>query len=243
RFEAAVGGGIPVLAPLAGDLAANRVRRVRGIVNGTTNHILSAMAAGDRTYEAVLREAQELGFAEADPSGDVEGLDAANKLVILARLAFGAWVDPTLIDRRPPMLTGPGSPGITGVTSVEVAGGHALGLSLRFVVAASIDDLSADTLTLRALPTAVPSGTPLGATQGANTRSEIPAAPVGVIGFDGPGAGGPETSSAVLGDVLAIARGCGSTWDGLPPAAVRPPAALDDGLGQPREWFMVLPGV
>jgi homoserine dehydrogenase len=95
RFEAAVGGGIPVLGPLAGDLAANRIERVRGIVNGTTNFILSAMT--DETapldFAAALAEAQRLGYAEADPSGDIEGLDAVNKLVILARLAFDRWLD------------------------------------------------------------------------------------------------------------------------------------------------------
>ena len=103
RFEAAVGGGIPILGPLAGDLAANRIERVRGIVNGTTNFILSAMTDEEAPleYAAALAEAQRLGYAEADPSGDVEGHDAANKLVILARLAFDRWLDPAG-DRHPP---------------------------------------------------------------------------------------------------------------------------------------------
>ena len=119
RFEAAVGGGIPVLGPLATTSPANRIDRVRGIVNGTTNYILTAMT--DRDGAARLRdalaEAQRLGYAEADPSGDVEGLDAVNKLVILARLAFGRWLDPrrhrhAAADGR----DGPAGPGITGVT-------------------------------------------------------------------------------------------------------------------------------
>ncbi len=93
RFEAAVAGGIPVLSPLASDLAANRIGRVRGIVNGTTNYILTAMAQEGRPYEDVLIDAQDLGYAEADPTGDVEGHDAVNKLVILARLAFDVWLD------------------------------------------------------------------------------------------------------------------------------------------------------
>src|SRR3954470_16710643 len=101
RFEAAVGGGIPVLGPLAQDLAGNRIRRVRGIVNGTTNYMLTAMAREGRGYADVLADAQGRGYAEADPTADVEGLDAANKLVILARLAFGAWVDPDAIGRCP----------------------------------------------------------------------------------------------------------------------------------------------
>jgi homoserine dehydrogenase len=94
RFEAAVAGGLPILAPLAADLAGNEIIRIRGIVNGTTNFILSAMAEEGQPYDDVLREAQEQGYAEADPSGDVEGDDAANKLVILGRLAFGRWLDP-----------------------------------------------------------------------------------------------------------------------------------------------------
>ena len=100
RFEASVGGGIPVLGPLARDLAGNRVAAVRGIVNGTTNYILTAMTDEGRDYEAVLALAQAAGYAEADPSGDVEGHDAVNKLVILARLAFGVWLDPDA-SRRP----------------------------------------------------------------------------------------------------------------------------------------------
>src|SRR6476659_10225568 len=94
RFEAAVGGGIPVLGPLASDLAGDRIERVRGIVNGTTNFILTAMTdeAAPLDYDEALAEAQRLGYAEADPSGDVEGHDAASKLVILARLAFDRWL-------------------------------------------------------------------------------------------------------------------------------------------------------
>ena len=98
-----MGGGIPVLGPLAGDLAGNRVSRVRGIVNGTTNFILTAMTdpANPLEFDAALAEAQRLGYAEADPSGDVEGLDAVNKLVILARLAFDRWLDPASLATRP----------------------------------------------------------------------------------------------------------------------------------------------
>ena len=104
RFEAAVAGGIPVLGPLAADLAGNEIVRVRGIVNGTTNYILTAMAEDGRPYDEVLADAQELGYAEADPAGDVEGDDAVNKLVILARLAFGRWLDPSTVGRRPPTV-------------------------------------------------------------------------------------------------------------------------------------------
>jgi homoserine dehydrogenase len=240
RFEAAVGGGIPVLTPLANDLAANRVERVRGIVNGTTNYILSAMADGAGTYEAVLREAQELGYAEADPAGDVEGRDAVNKLVILARLAFGVWLDPASIPDRPPTLRGHGGPGISGVTSDEVMGARALGLQLRLVAEAGRGRDAR--LIASCLPTAVPADSPLGRTSGVRNRVEVSGTPIGSVGFDGPGAGGPATSSAVLGDLLAIARGEGSTWGALPPAEA---ATVDvdpepsDGV---RRWFILLPG-
>ncbi|HEY6058183.1 MAG TPA: homoserine dehydrogenase, partial [Candidatus Limnocylindrales bacterium] len=131
RFEAAVGGGIPVLAPMAADLAANVISRVRGIVNGTTNFMLTAMARDGSSYADALAAAQRAGYAEADPTGDVAGADAANKLAILARLAFGTWVWPESITVRPPALRGEGAPGITGLTSDEMAAAAALGLSIK----------------------------------------------------------------------------------------------------------------
>ena len=240
RFEAAVGGGIPVLASLAHDLAANSIERVRGIVNGTTNYILSAMAEGVGTYEAVLREAQELGYAEADPSGDVEGRDAVNKLVILARLAFGAWLDPASIPDRPPSLRGRGGPGISGVTADEVTGARSLGLQLRLVADAG---LARDgTVTASCLPTAVATDSPLGRTSGVRNRVEVSGTPIGTIGFDGPGAGGAATSSAVLGDLLAIARGEGSTWATLPAAEGGTITDADQAWNDVRRWFFLLPG-
>ena len=238
RFEAAVGGGIPVLGPLAAELAANRVTSVRGIVNGTTNHILSEIADGRGTYEAVLRDAQERGYAEADPSGDVEGRDAINKLVILARLAFGAWLDPATIADRPPSLRGSGARGITGVTAPELAGAKSLGLMLRLIASATPD-------TAGVMPTAVAADSPLGRTGGVRNRIEIRGEPVGTVGFDGPGAGGGATSSAVLGDLVALARGEGSTWSGLPPATVAnlPKLPATAGDEAPGRWFAFLPGV
>ena len=113
RFEAAVGGGIPILGPLAVTSPRNDISRVRGIVNGTTNFILTAMTdeAAPLDYAAALAEAQRLGYAEADPAGDVEGFDAVNKLVILARLAFDRWLDPATIPTRPDGIDGPAGPG------------------------------------------------------------------------------------------------------------------------------------
>jgi homoserine dehydrogenase len=236
RFEAAVGGGIPVLGPLAADLAANDITRVRGIVNGTTNFILSEMADGRGDYADVRVTAQERGYAEADPSGDVEGRDAINKLVILGRLGFGQWLDPASIADRPPAGSGPGRPGITGVTAEEMAGAAALGLRLKLLATATVDDSGA--IEAAVVPTAVPADSPLGRTAGVRNRIEIRATPVGDVGFDGPGAGGEATASAVLGDLVAIARGHGSTWAGRPAADVGEAA---DPLARERCWMAYLP--
>jgi homoserine dehydrogenase len=227
RFEASVGGGIPVLGPLATDLAANRVERVRGIVNGTTNFILSAMTdpASPQEFEAALAEAQRLGYAEADPSGDVEGLDAVNKLVILARLAFDVWLDPAAIATRPDGADGPAGPGITTVSLADQQDAQGADRIIRLVATASArwgaagDGEDALAIDAAVLPTALPIESALGRTAGVRNRVEIDAVPVGRVGFDGPGAGGAATSSAVLGDLLAIARGAGSTWGGRPAAA------------------------
>ncbi|MEO7664501.1 MAG: homoserine dehydrogenase [Candidatus Limnocylindrales bacterium] len=224
RFEAAVGGGVPVLGPLAMDLAANRIDAIRGIVNGTTNLILSQMADQGRTYADVLAEAQRAGFAEADPRGDVEGDDAANKLVILARLAFGRWLDIESIDRMPDRARGrpwrpdegDGLPGITGVSLEDVAAAGAQGLVLKLIAAAVRRDDGG--IEASVLPTAVAADCALARTNGVLNRIEVEATPLGTVAFSGPGAGGAATASAVLADLIAIARGGGSTWAGLPPA-------------------------
>src|SRR6185436_4714199 len=239
RFEAAVAGGIPILAPLAADLAGNDIIRVRGIVNGTTNYVLTAMAQDGQPYDEVLRDAQEQGYAEADPSGDVEGDDAANKLVILARLAFGRWLAPDSVGRRPPTARGMGRPGITGVTDQEMEGAAALGLTIKLLATASRRDGDVEAAVI---PTAVPSDSPFGWTDGVTNRIEIEAEPLGTIRVAGPGAGGAATSSAVLGDLVAVARGVGSTWAGLPPAGA-PASAAVDGLDVARHWYAFVPPV
>jgi len=243
RFEAAVGGGIPVLGPLGGDLAANRVTEVRGIVNGTTNFILTAMREDGRAYADVLADAQAAGYAEADPTADVEGGDAASKIVILARLAFGGWLAPQAVVRSAPRLRGPGVPGITGVTAADVAGAAEHGLVLRLV--ASARPGQDGTIAASVILTAVPADSPLGRTRGVLNRIEVDGWPIGSVAFVGPGAGGDATSSAVLGDLVSLARGAGSTWAGLPEAApVRsdPEAAEVAWLAVPRRWLAVVPG-
>jgi homoserine dehydrogenase len=218
RFEASVGAGIPVLGPIATDLAGNRLTAIRGIVNGTTNYILSAMTDEGREYAEVLVAAQAAGYAEADPSGDVEGHDAANKLIILARLAFGAWLDPAEIATVAEDGPGAGHPGITGIGAAEIAAAAAAGQTIKLIAAASRSE--SDRITASVLPALVPAGSPLGRTGGVLNRIEVDGEPVGTVAFSGPGAGGAATSSAVLGDLVAIARGLGSTWAGLPPASV-----------------------
>ncbi len=229
RFEASVGGGIPLLGPIAADLAADRIARVRGIVNGTTNYMLTAMAREGRDYADVLREAQAKGYAEADPTADVEGLDAVNKLVILARLAFGVWIAPEAIGNRPGSATGaPGAPGITGVTAEDVTAVAAAGRTLRLIATTCLARDGA--IEASVVPTAVPAGSPFGRCDGVLNRVEVDATPVGRVAFEGPGAGGPAAAAAVLADLVSIARGLGSTWAGAvraegAKAVVRPVAA------------------
>ena len=230
RFEAAVGGGIPVLGPLANDLAANRFVEVRGIVNGTTNFILSAMHQVGQGYADALADAQEAGFAEADPTADVKGIDAANKLVILARLAFGVWLDPETIERAAPRDDALArAAGITGVSAEDVAAAEAVGKVIKLVAQAqhrktrSGDDHG---IAAAVVPTVVPDISSLGRVSGTDNRIELHGNPIGQVAFEGPGAGGRATSSAVLADVLALARGAGSTWGALK-AARGPEAALE----------------
>jgi homoserine dehydrogenase len=246
RFEAAVGGGIPILSPIATDLAVNELVRVRGIVNGTTNYILTEMSQQGRSYGEVLADAQALGYAEADPSGDVEGEDAVNKIVILARLAFGVWLDPDSVIRRPPTARGTGLPGITGITDDEVEGAEALGLTIKLLASAS-RGRPGDRIVAWVQPTAVPSNSPFGWTDGVTNRIEVEGQPIGLVRFAGPGAGGGPTSSAVLADILAIARGGTSTWEGLAAADAGPAGtgsvAADPGHDEPRRWYAYVPPV
>ena len=263
RFEAAVGGGIPVLAPLASDLAANHISRVRGIVNGSTNHVLTAMTAGARPYAEVVAEARRLGYLEADPTADVEGRDAADKVAILARLAFGCWPDVERMRRGPVTIGGEGSPGITGVTQTHISAAASLGLVIKLVGLAEQPsgpaarhradvtggrgdvtgrpagglDAAAD-MVCGVVPAAVPSASELGTTNGVRNLIEVTGSPVGKVAFSGPGAGGTSTSSAILADVAAIARWATSTWGGLPAAGRA--AYAGDPLDGERRWLVPL---
>ena len=245
RYEASVCGGTPVLDTIARGLAANQIRRVRGIVNGSTNFILTEMMQAKRTYEEVLAAAQAQGYVERDPSADVEGHDAANKLAVLTRLAFGAWPRIDSIIASPPSLRGDGKPGITGVSAIDIAGAVGLGLAIRLVATVSAPGTAEPAFGLAGsvMTCAVPVTAPLGRTDGVLNRLEVDADPVGRVSMEGPGAGGPATSSAVLADLLEIARSGLSTWADLPPAAPGLVTLADDRDTVRRPWFVCLPGV
>ncbi len=245
RFEAAVGGGTPVLGPLASELATARITRVCGIVNGTTNYILDRIRELSVPYPEVLTEAQALGYAEADPRGDVEGSDAVHKLVILVRLAFGGWLSPDTVLRRLPQVRGDGPPGITSIRHEDLDAAAALDWTAKLLACAR-RGREPGTVVASVAPMLVPRVSALGETGGVRNRIEIEADPVGLIGFDGPGAGGRATSSAVVSDIVAIAHGRGSTWGVLPPPvplATHGAGLAGAGLAEPRTWFAYLPGV
>jgi homoserine dehydrogenase len=191
--------------------------------------MLTAMTREGRDYAEVLAEAQAMGYAERDPTADVEGLDALNKLVILVRLAFGAWIAPSSVSNRPGSSSGaPGAPGITGVTAEDVAALGSEGRVLRLIATTRLAEDGA--IEASVVPTAVPADSAFGRCDGVLNRVEIDATPVGRVAFEGPGAGGPAAAAAVLSDLVSIARGLPSTWAGSPAAtelssiAVRPVA-------------------
>jgi homoserine dehydrogenase len=245
RYEAAVCGGTPVLDTITRGLAANRIRRVRGIVNGSTNFILTEMTQAHRGYEDVLAAAQASGYVERDPSADVEGHDAANKLAVLTRLCFGAWPRIESIIARSPSLRGDGKLGITGVTADHVAGAMELGLAIRLVATASTPGTAEPFFGLAGsvMTSAVALTAPLGRTDGVLNRLEVDADPVGRVSLEGPGAGGPATSSAVLADLLEVARSGLSTWADLPAPAPELIALADDRATVRRPWYVCLPGI
>jgi homoserine dehydrogenase len=192
-FEAAVGGGIPLIRPLSESLAGERITRVMGIVNGTTNFILSAMEAQGRQYRDVLAEAQELGYAEADPGADVDGHDAAAKAAILAALAFGRWVGGTRVYRE----------GISRVQAEDVVQARRLGHCIKLL---AIAEETLDGVSVRVHPALVPLDHPLAGVRGAHNAVFVEGPAVGELLFMGPGAGGDPTATAVLGDVIDAAR-------------------------------------
>ncbi|TAL14302.1 MAG: homoserine dehydrogenase [Frankiales bacterium] len=192
-YEASVAGAIPLLRPLRESLAGDQISRVTGIVNGTTNFILTRMDEQGSGFADALDEATALGYAEADPTADVEGFDAAAKAAILAGLAFHTDVVAADVHRE----------GITEVTAADVASAKAMGSVVKLLCIAEKDG---DAVSVRVHPAMIPLSHPLASVREAYNAVFVEAASAGRLMFYGPGAGGSPTASAVLGDLVAVAR-------------------------------------
>src|SRR3954462_9530255 len=190
RFEAAVGGVVPVIRVIQETLAAAHIERVHGIVNGTTNYILTEMARTGASYEDALAAAQELGYAEADPTDDVSGKDAADKMAIIARLAFNARLTIDQVAYE----------GIKHITADDLAYASELGLSLKLIGTAERLDSG---LSVRVHPAFLYADHPLASVNGSFNAVTIESPAITEITLSGPGAGGTQTASAVLGDVIS----------------------------------------
>ena len=193
-YEAAVAGAIPIIRPMRESLVGDQITRVMGIVNGTTNYILTKMDEEGRAFNEVLKEAQNLGYAEADPTADVEGFDAASKAAIIAGLAFHSRVSVDDVYRE----------GISSITADDVAVAKTMNHVIKLL---AIAELTADDrISVRVHPTLIPRSHPLAAVRDAFNAVFVEAKSAGQLMFYGRGAGGAPTASAVLGDVVAVAR-------------------------------------
>ena len=221
-YEAAVAGGIPLIRPLRESLAGDRVTRMLGIVNGTTNYILTQMSEHGWGFAQALAEAQALGYAEADPTADVEGFDAAAKCAILASIAVDAHVTIDDVFRE----------GITSVTADDIADAHRLGYVIKLLAIAELD---AGAISVRVHPAMVPVAHPLASVRDVYNAVFIEADKAGRLMFYGRGAGGDPTATSVIGDLIRVGRhvafgGRPQSMDGrMPERPVRPMA---DAHGQ-----------
>ncbi|MEV6718491.1 homoserine dehydrogenase [Lentzea sp. NPDC051208] len=197
-FEAAVAGAIPLLRPLRESLAGDRITRVMGIVNGTTNFILSAMDATGAGYSETLEEASRLGYAEADPTADVDGFDAASKAAILASLAFHTRVTASDVYRE----------GIRAVSAADIAAAKGLGRTVKLLAICErvTSPSGQESVAVRVHPAMIPRTHPLASVNGAFNAVFVEADAAGEMMFYGQGAGGAPTASAVVGDLVAVAR-------------------------------------
>ena len=214
RFEAAVAGGIPIIETVKASLAANEVTSVAGIINGTGNFILTAMASEGRAFDDVLAEAQRLGYAEADPTFDVDGTDAAQKLVLLASLAFGASIS----------SDAPYKQGVDSVAPEDLEFARELGYRVKHLGIAKRDG---DALQLRVHPTLIPVGKAIANVDGVLNAVMINATGVGELLLVGPGAGSRPTASAVCGDLVSIAGALARGETPASPSMSVPVAKLD----------------
>ena len=198
-YEAAVAGAIPIIRPLRESLAGDKVNRIMGIVNGTTNYILDRMNSAGASFADALKEAQDLGFAEADPTADVEAYDAAQKAAILASLAFHTEVPLEAVYRE----------GITKITQAQMEAARRDGLVIKLLAIAEKIDADGDQpegISVRVYPTLIPQEHPLGSVRGAYNAVFVEAEAAGQLMFYGAGAGGVQTASAVLGDLVSAAK-------------------------------------
>ena len=193
-FEAAVGGGIPLIRPLKESLTGERIRRVLGIVNGTTNFILTKMAEEGRSFGDVLAEAQALGYAETDPTADVEGHDAAAKCAILASIAFNARVTSADVFRE----------GIARVSPEDIEFAGRLGYVVKLLAIAEL--VEGERIAARVHPAMIPATHPLAAVRDAYNAVFVEGPHIGELMFYGRGAGGDATATAVVGDLVSVAR-------------------------------------
>ncbi len=197
-FEASVAGGVPIVAGIGQCLSANRITSIRAILNGTSNYILSRMDDHGVAYAEAVVDAQQRGYAEADPSMDVDGTDAAQKLAILSHLAFGANPDWKAISRA----------GIDAVHAADLRYARELGYRIKLLAVAQFNSLTAaDSLDLHVAPTLVRIGTPLAEVRGPNNAISVVGDAVGRVFFYGPGAGQLPTASAVVADIIDLAIG------------------------------------
>ncbi|MCJ2027219.1 homoserine dehydrogenase [Methylobacterium sp. J-067] len=213
-YEAAVAGGIPVIKALREGLAGNKVERVYGILNGTCNYILSRMEREGLTFEACLKDAQALGYAEADPTFDVEGFDTAHKLAILTSLAFGTQVD----------ADGVSVEGISRVQPLDLRMADELGYRIKLLGVAQATPAGIEQ---RVHPTMVPKSSAIAQVMGVTNAVTIDADAVGELTLIGPGAGGEATASAVFGDIADVARRIVRPTFGTDAARMAPPARAE----------------
>jgi homoserine dehydrogenase len=234
RYEAAVAGGIPVIKGLRDGASANRIERVYGILNGTCNYILTAMEKHGRDFDEVLQEAQEIGYAEADPSFDIDGVDAAHKLAILAALSFGKALD----------FDGVEIDGIRHIMAADIGQAKALGYRIRLLGMARIDN---GKLFQRVNPYLVPENHPLAHIEGSTNAVVAEGNFSGRLMFQGAGAGEGPTASAVMADLIDIARGDAGTVFAAPASAMEPCERAESGnrTGKSYVRFIVAdkPGV
>jgi homoserine dehydrogenase len=225
-FEAAVGGGIPIIRPLSETLAGEKIDKVLGIVNGTTNYILTEMSEQGTTYSDALVDAQELGYAEPDPTADVSGADAAAKVAILASLAFGTWVGIDDVYHE----------GIEDISPIDISFASDFGYAVKLI---GVCERVESGINARVHPVMIPLEHPLAGIRGATNAIFIEGPTIDSLLFAGPGAGGDPTATAVLGDMIDAAR------ETLAGAQVAPrirfsPGELVDFANVLTEWYVRL---